>query len=83
MSSEHPPTFKSSQHAPVLLVTVDAATSGNALVTFTFPGSQSQVKRFHVLDWTPKHDDIAGTLEAAAAEIRRLREARKNQGEKS
>jgi hypothetical protein len=31
------------------------------------------MKRAYVMDWTPEHDDVAATLEAAAAEIRRLR----------
>jgi hypothetical protein len=75
MSSEK--TFKSSEIAPSLLVTVAPGDRVNAMVKFEFPNSLSQMKRAYVMDWTPKHDDVAATLEAAAAEIRRLR------GEKS
>lgn len=71
MSSEK--TFKSSEIAPSLLVTVAAGDESRAIVRFDFPGSLSQMKRAYVLDWTPQHDDVAATLEAAAAEIRRLR----------
>jgi len=74
MSSEK--TFKSCDVAPSLLVTVAAGDESRAIVRFDFPGSMSQMKRAYVLDWTPQHDDVAATLEAAAAEIRRIREAR-------
>jgi len=75
MSSEK--TFKSSEIAPSLLVTVAPGDRVNAMVKFEFPNALSQMKRAYVMDWTPQHDDVAATLEAAAAEIRRLR------GEKS
>lgn len=78
MSSEK--TFKSSEIAPSLLVTVAAGDESRAIVRFDFPGSLSQMKRAYVLDWTPQHDDVAATLEAAAAEIRRIREARVGEG---
>ena len=69
-------TFKSSEIAPSLLVTVAPGDRVNAMVKFEFPNSLTQMKRAYVMDWTPQHDDVAATLEAAAAEIRRIREAR-------
>ena len=74
MSSEK--TFKSSENAPSLMVTVAPWDRVNAMVKFEFPNALPQNKRFYVMDWMP-HDDLAATLEAAAAEIRRIR------GEKS
>lgn len=67
--------FRSAEHDPQLRVVVEKMDDVIS-VCFVFEGSLNQVKRYYVRETVEWPDRFAETLEAAAAEIRRLREVK-------
>lgn len=67
--------FRSAEEGPQLRIVVEKMEDVIS-VCFVFEGSLNQVKRYYVRETAEWPDRFAETMEAAAAEIRRLREVK-------
>lgn len=67
--------FKSAEHDPQMRAVIEKI-DDDISICFVFEGSLSQKKRYYVRETAEWTDRIAETLEAMAAEIRRLREVK-------
>jgi hypothetical protein len=67
--------FRSAHEAPQMRIVVEKI-EDDISICFVFEGSLNQTKRYYVRETVEWPDRFAETLEAAAAEIRRLREVK-------